>query len=108
MRCAVGVPNSSPARRLGLVQCVFCRADLGQGHNVLDDRRRDLVLSDGRLPDGTGMDVCDAATAMGIRSLILTGYAFSLPAGVGQRYEILLKPMRPAELIRTVERALQS
>ena len=46
---AVGVPNSSPARRLGLVQSWFRRRIFrGQGHNVLDDRRRVERLAAGR------------------------------------------------------------
>lgn len=48
------------------------------------------------------MDVCDAAAEKGIKCLI-TGYAFSLPAGAAERYDILLKPLRPAEITWAVE-----
>ena len=35
----------------------------------------DLVLTDGRLPDGTGLDVAERATECGTRVLLYTGYA---------------------------------
>ena len=68
--------------------------------------RYDLVIADGKLPDGTGMDVADRAHAAGMRTLVITAYAFTLPAAARERYEILLKPLRPAELVTAVERAL--
>ena len=68
----------------------------------------DLVLADAKLPDGSGMDVCDAAAALGIKCIVITGYAFTLPEGVGERYDVLLKPLRPAELVAAIERVLRS
>ena len=53
------------------------------------------------------MDVCDAAVEKGIKCLIMTGYAFSLPAGAAERYEMLLKPLRSGEIIAAVERMLR-
>ncbi len=66
----------------------------------------DLVLADGRLPDGTGMMVAQRAQALGIRALIITGYAFELPKEELARYEFLLKPVRPSELLDAVARVL--
>jgi two-component system response regulator HydG len=65
------------------------------------------VLADGRLPDGTGMAVADRAGERGIPSLIVTGYGFDLMKdhGLG-RFDFLLKPVRPNELLEAVERAL--
>ena len=76
------------------------------GKELLGCRSYDLVLADGKLPDGTGMDVADAATERGVKALIVTGYAFTLPFEVQHRYEVLLKPMRPAELVAAIERTL--
>jgi len=73
---------------------------------LLRCRRYDLVVADGKLPDGTGMDVCDDAAERGTKSLIITGYAFSLPAGATDRYDILLKPLRSAEIVAAVERII--
>jgi DNA-binding NtrC family response regulator len=67
----------------------------------------DLVVADGRLEDGTGMMVGARATEAGAKTLIITGYAFDLPKEQLERYDYLLKPVRPAELIDAVRRALQ-
>jgi hypothetical protein len=39
-------------------------------------------------------------------SPVMTGYAFTLPVGTTDRYELLLKPLRPVEITTAVERAL--
>jgi CheY-like chemotaxis protein len=70
---------------------------------LLDDRPFDLVVSDGKLPDGTGMTVCDKASAKGIKTLIITGYAFQFPKEQLSRFRYLLKPVRPPELIKAVD-----
>ena len=62
----------------------------------------DLVIADAKLPDGTGMAVADDARANGIKSLIITGDAPTLPYGVFDRYEILLKPLRLDDLLEFV------
>jgi CheY-like chemotaxis protein len=67
----------------------------------------DLVLADGRLEDGTGMMVAEKAGEAGSKVLIITGYAFDLPREQLERYEYLLKPVRPNELLEAVKRALQ-
>jgi DNA-binding response OmpR family regulator len=74
----------------------------------LAHNRYDLVLTDGKLPDGTGMEVGDGASAGGMKTLIVTGFAFQLPSEELGRFEYLLKPVRPSELLRAVERMLAS
>ena len=64
----------------------------------------DLVVADGRLQDGTGMDVADRARERGTRTLIVTGYAFSYPEL--REHDFLPKPVRPQELFHEVERLL--
>ena len=76
------------------------------GGELLGSRSYDLVIADGRLPDGNGMAVADKAREGGVKALVVTGYALSLPVEVIDRYEILLKPLRPRELIDAVERTL--
>jgi DNA-binding response OmpR family regulator len=63
---------------------------MAEGNRLLETCPYDLVAADARLPDGTGMDLCDAAAQQGIKSIIITGYAFTLPAGVAERYDVLL------------------
>jgi two-component system, NtrC family, response regulator HydG len=81
-------------------------ADVLEAERALARTRYDLVVADGRLPDGTGMDIADTAKARGIATLIVTGYAFH-PAMAGlAQYDFLLKPVRPAELLGAIERLL--
>ena len=42
----------------------------------------------------------------GLKTLIITRYAFTLPVAAQERHEVLMKPVRPAELIETIERTL--
>ena len=83
--------------------------NLKDGVALLNSRHYDLVLTDGRLPDGTGMALADLAEPKGIPALILTGYAFilrELAADPG-KYRVLLKPLRPAEITVAVANALR-
>jgi DNA-binding NtrC family response regulator len=73
---------------------------------LLESQPYDLVVADGKLPDGTGFDVADVAGKLSTKTVILTGYAFSLPGEIRERYEILLKPMHSHELVAAVEHAL--
>jgi DNA-binding NtrC family response regulator len=78
------------------------------GKECLACREYDLVLTDGRLPDGTGMELADNAAEKHIPALIITGYAFILRelAADPTRYRVLLKPLRPNELVEAVAQAL--
>jgi DNA-binding response OmpR family regulator len=63
----------------------------------------DLVLADGVLPDGNGIEVADHATARGMKVLVLTGYALQFSQlGVLRRHEYVLKPIRPGALIALI------
>ena len=73
---------------------------------LLGRRSYDLVVADGRLPDGTGMMAADRAAEKGVKALIVTGYAFQLPREQLLRYPYLLKPIRPSELIAAVQRSI--
>jgi two-component system, NtrC family, response regulator HydG len=73
---------------------------------LLRHRSYDLLVADGKLPDGTGMMAADRAAEKGIKALIITGYAFQLPSEDLLRCPYLLKPVRPNELLRGVEGAL--
>lgn|SRR5579872_1794121 len=77
------------------------------GLALLSAHTYDLVIADGRLPDGTGMEVAAQAEADGVKALVITGYAFDLPREELERFEYLLKPVRPGELLQAVERALK-
>jgi DNA-binding NtrC family response regulator len=78
------------------------------GNELMSRRDYDLVVADGRLRDGTGTMLADRARDEGIPALIMTGYAFVLPElGVDlARYDVLLKPISPEELLVSIEKAL--
>ncbi len=78
------------------------------GFVLLGSHPYDLVVTDVRLPDGSGIEVADRAREKGIPTLIVTGYAFNLPKDELDRFELLLKPFRPKELLRAVDRVLQT
>lgn len=82
--------------------------DCRQGRALLDSHVYDLLLTDGRLPDGTGIELADNAARDGIPVLIMTGYAFILRelAPDLPRYQVLLKPLRPPEIVEAVAQAL--
>ena len=67
----------------------------------------DLVLTDGVLPDGTGMHIAEEADRQGIRAMIVTAYAFRFLKRELARYAVLLKPVRPDELLKAVKDALK-
>jgi len=75
---------------------------------MLEKQRYDLVVADGRLADGTGMTVAARAQQKGSKALIITGYAFELPKEELGRYDFLLKPVRPDELLMAVDEKLHS
>lgn len=74
---------------------------------LIGRNRYDLVLADGVLPDGSGIDIATEAHRRGIAAIIVTAYAFRLPKDELAPFELLLKPVRPAELLQAVEGALQ-
>src|SRR2546425_1966462 len=84
---------------LGAGYGVDCAETVRSARSYLARRRYDLIVADGKLPDGTGMMIGDAAQAKGISTLIITGYAFQLPRADLLRYDYLLKPLRPSELL---------
>jgi two-component system response regulator HydG len=79
---------------------------MAAARELLNRHSYELVIADAKLPDGTGMDIADLAAQKGTKALIVTGYAFTLPADALGRYEILLKPLRPAEILAAVKYAL--
>jgi DNA-binding response OmpR family regulator len=79
-----------------------------QARARLNSGRFDLVITDWRLPDGDGLDVADTAADNGTKTMLVSGYLFQMPAERAQRHEVLMKPLRAAELLemsRTADRA---
>ena len=81
-------------------------ATVAEAERWLTTRDYGLVIADWRLPDGDGISIADRAADMGMKTAILSGYAFQMSPEKSARHEIWMKPMRPRELINAVERCL--
>lgn len=79
---------------------------VAEARSLLDSRSFDLVLTDVMLPDGNGIAIADAAKARGIKSVVITGHAFRIPASDLARHDMLLKPLRPREIVEAVKNRL--
>jgi|SRR5579872_2147480 len=78
------------------------------GAELLIRGEYDLLLSDGRLPDGTGIMLADRARAKGIAAVIITGYPLGmLKHGDNidlREYKVLRKPITTSALLAVVSR----
>ena len=74
----------------------------------LDTRCYDLLLTDGRLPDGTGFTIAAIAAVKGIQVLLFTGYAQDFPPAELARYSVLTKPLDMDRLVQAVQRLIRS
>lgn len=61
-----------------------------------------LVIADWLLPDGDGIYLADRAVGLGSQTLIITGHLSDLPPGTAKRHHLLMKPVKPAELLGVV------
>jgi two-component system, NtrC family, response regulator HydG len=91
---------------IGVGYQVDVTGTVGGGTDLLRSRQYDLVVSDVKLPDGSGLEIADLAVDKAVKALMITGHAFTLPSGTHERYEFLLKPVRAAEILAAVERTL--
>src|SRR5262249_30308952 len=81
---------------------------VAQGCSLLDTRKYDLALVNGRLPDGTGLDVAQKAHQRGVKSLMVTGYAYEFDRRSPDYLTILQKPIRMSNLLQAIENALKA
>jgi len=83
---------------------------LGAGAALLEHGDCDLLVADARLSDGNGILLAELARAREIPAIIITGYAFVLnePGVDLGRYDVLLKPISPEELLASVAKALDA
>ena len=65
-----------------------------------------LVIADLRLPDGDGLSIAERAAELGVKTAIMSGYLHQLTAAAADRHEVMIKPVRPAELIAVVRRLI--
>ena len=79
---------------------------MAQAEQQFADQGYKLVVADWRLPDGDGIEFADRAAERGMKTAVLTGYAFQMPPEKADRHEVWMKPTRPRELIAEVERCI--
>jgi DNA-binding NtrC family response regulator len=76
------------------------------GRSLLNAGTYDLLLTDGRLPDGSGFSLAAEAAAKGVRVLIYTGYIYEYPEEERARFTVLAKPLRLAQLLQSIGSSL--
>jgi DNA-binding NtrC family response regulator len=74
--------------------------------SLLDAGNYDLLLTDGRLPDGNGFSIATKAATKGVKVLIYTGYSYEYSEEDRTRFIILMKPLRLARLLQSIQSAL--
>jgi DNA-binding response OmpR family regulator len=77
-----------------------------EAQQLLDSQFYALVLADWRLPDGNGIDVADRAAKLRAKTIIISGYAFGLPAGAAERHGIITKPIATYDLVAAIQRTI--
>jgi DNA-binding response OmpR family regulator len=71
---------------------------------LLETHHYHLILTDDQLPDGRGVDIADRARARGMDAVVITGFGTRISKAEVERHEVLLKPVRPDELVEAVDR----
>jgi DNA-binding response OmpR family regulator len=66
----------------------------------------DLVIADWRLPDGDGTLIANFAEQLGAKTLVMSGYLFHMPRGRLDERQMLMKPVRPSELVVAVRESI--
>jgi two-component system, OmpR family, response regulator CpxR len=61
-----------------------------------------LLIADLMLPDGTGIQVAEEAQRRGTPTIILTAYGYRFRKADLARFGLMLKPVRPDELLEAV------
>ena len=87
---------------------VDAESTVAGGLALLAARAYDLLLTDGRLPDGHGLTVAAKAKEIGVRVLVFTGYAHELPREQRESVTVLQKPVRMRELLSAITQSLNS
>lgn len=79
---------------------------LAKGQWLLEATAYDLVLTDAELPDGNGVALAAQAAERGVTALVMTGYALRLAKEDIDRFDYVMKPLRPRELLAIVAQSL--
>jgi DNA-binding response OmpR family regulator len=72
----------------------------------LESARYSLVIADWLLPDGNGIELADRAAELGCKTIVFSSYLFRLPVGSASRHQLMMKPVRPQEMMEVVRQAI--
>jgi DNA-binding response OmpR family regulator len=72
------------------------------------DRTYNLVVTDGRLPDGNGLMIAQRASEQSIKVIIISGFPQELAAAERAQYPVLAKPFRLAVLSNVISDTLSA
>ena len=67
-----------------------------------------LVVTDGRLPDGNGLMIAQRASEQSIKVIIISGFPQELAAAERAQYPVLAKPFRLAVLSNVISDTLSA
>ncbi len=80
-----------------------------EGIELIKNNNPDLVLLDVRLPDGTGFDVIEKLKKYNFKLVFITAYnEYALRAIKLSALDYLLKPVKPDELRRAIEKVREA
>ena len=71
-------------------------------------RTYNLVVTDGRLPDGNGLMIAQRASEQSIKVIIISGFPQELAAAERAQYPVLAKPFRLAILSNVISDTLSA
>jgi two-component system response regulator PilR (NtrC family) len=74
--------------------------------SLLGSHSYHLLLTDGFLPDGTGLMIADLAKQRAIKVVFFTGLADAFPADELAQYTVLRKPANMNNVVQTVTQVI--
>ncbi|MGD9615066.1 MAG: hypothetical protein AB7H90_06355 [Alphaproteobacteria bacterium] len=78
------------------------------GQSLLDAEAYDLLLTNGRLPDGSGFSIATKAAEQSLEVLVCAGYVYEYSEEERAKFTTFAKPIRLAYLLQSVRAALRN
>src|SRR5215213_11708748 len=69
---------------------------------LADSRAYNLVITDGRLPDGNGLMIAQRASEQSLKVILISGFPQELAAAERAQYPVLAKPFRLTVLSKVI------
>ncbi|HVI79060.1 MAG TPA: response regulator [Candidatus Acidoferrum sp.] len=75
---------------------------------LADSRAYNLVVTDGRLPDGNGLMIAQRGSEQSLKVILISGFPQELAAAERAQYPVLAKPFRLAVLSDVISDTLSA